>query len=73
MTEIEIRFGAASPSIADQLKAQGLAVQPERLKVMQRIKESSDYLYVHSFITQSTKQRINSKLMKLIFKYARLM
>ena len=66
--QIEMRFGALSPSISEQLKAQNVEFDPEACALWEKASDAISLLAVHGFLTNRERHAANKRLFTRIRK-----
>lgn len=64
--QLNLSFGVLSPKIAEQLTAQSVGIESERLGHFQKDADAVSRLHVRGLIPDSTAKTIREKLMKKI-------
>lgn len=72
MAEINITFSALSPKLADQITAQGLDFDAEKLRIVQMKADAISVCTIHSLIPPSVSTRAWNKLFGEVVKAIRL-
>lgn len=71
MAEINITFSALSPKLADQITAQGLDFDPEKLRIVQMKADAVSICTIHSLIPPSASTRAWKRLVAEVGKAIR--